>query len=683
MSKVGAKLRVEPLEGREIPAAFGIPWGNAGHLTLSFAPDGTSVAGQASTLGTEFAGLPSWKEDILRAFQTWAVKANVTIAVTPDGGQAFGTPGPTQGDARFGDIRIAAAPMSGESLSVSAPHDPFLSGSWAGDVVFNTDKVFGPGGSDLFAVALHEAGHVLGLDHNPSGSSVMYSHLGPGRTTPSEVDIANLRALYGTRAADPFEKLTGNNSLRTATRMDRLPDADFDGDVPLAVFGDLRATADVDHFAVVIPDRYFGPVTFRLQTAGVSLLKPSLTVLDGSGRMIQADSSTELGGDTLRITIPNAMAGQKYHVGVDGATSDVFGVGAYALAVTLDGELDPQVTEQRIDAVLRGPYRSLGQNDLQYLFEDPAYLLNADEGTNETPGSATRLVLPGGYTTRTHYEYTGSLEFGGDVDTYAIRTPAWARPGALTATVWGVGPAAAMPTIRVTDKFGNPVAADILANGNGTYTIQVTRAAASRDYFVQVTGSAAGNYSLAVDLTRQQAPVESFASDAMTAAQPNTGRALYVAQSQVFDFILTAQGVAGSVRMTVFERNGSQLKSLFTLTAAAGQTVTGPGLFLRGGKYAVVFESLAGAAGYVLRGAGLTVPIGPITTDPSGKPIFTLPDAPPGQYVYPGDLIGSDAELAALIGGTYQIPVQPPAPSPAHVMKVAFLMAPLFLGPAG
>ena len=46
MSKVEAKLRVEPLEGREVPAAFGLPWGNAGHLTLSFAPDGTSVAGR-------------------------------------------------------------------------------------------------------------------------------------------------------------------------------------------------------------------------------------------------------------------------------------------------------------------------------------------------------------------------------------------------------------------------------------------------------------------------------------------------------------------------------------------------------------------------------------------------------------------------------------------------------------
>ena len=68
--------------------------------------------------------------------------------------------------------------------------------------------------------------------------------------------------------------------------MDLLPDAQFDGDVPLAVFGDLRTARDVDCFAVAIPDRYSGPVTFRLQTAGVSLMNPSLTVFDRAGRVL-------------------------------------------------------------------------------------------------------------------------------------------------------------------------------------------------------------------------------------------------------------------------------------------------------------------------------------------------------------------------------------------------------------
>ena len=670
-------LRVEALEGRDVPAATGFPWGNAGHLTLSFAPDGTAVGGETSALTSTFANAPNYKADILRAFQTWAVQANVSIAVTEDDGTPFGATGPTQHDRRFGDIRIAATKMTSETLAISAPHEVFLSGTWAGDVVFNASKAFGPGANDVFAVALHEAGHVLGLEHNGNPRSVMFSHLGNGQTTLSAADIINLRSLYGARGIDPYEKgPSGNNLVRTATRMDLLPQADFDGDVPLAVYGDLRTTADVDHFALVIPEDYRGPVTFRLQTAGVSLLNPSMTVFNGRGQPITGSPliSTKLGGDVLEFTVPNAREGEKYTVRVDGATSDVFGVGTYALAVSLDQELDPQVTDERIDAVLRGPYRSLGQEDLQYLFEDPAYLLNADEGSNETTGTATRLVLPRGYRSPTHFEYLGSLDFVGDKDVYAVRTPAWTRPGAITATIRVTDPAA-VPTLSITDRAGNTLPIEVLVNGNGTYTIQASRAFGQRDYFVTVMGGAIGNYTMAVDLTRDAAPVESFATGQTTAAQPNDGRSLFVAESQVFAFVLSATGPAGSaIRMSVIDETGA---TRFTLTAPAGQTVSGPPVFLFQAGYAVVFESMNGATGYTLRGGGLTIPVGPTLTDPTYKPVFTAPNAPPGQYVYPGDLFGYNPYLAELINRTYGLPTRAPNPAQTVMLPDPYLLLPL------
>src|SRR5205823_3351272 len=101
---------------------------------------------------------------ILKAFQTWAVQANINLTVTADGGQPFGAPGAGHLDPRFGDIRIGAVAMSPEALSVSVPHDPFMSGTWAGDMLVNNTVNFGPSGADLFTVALHEAGHVFGLD---------------------------------------------------------------------------------------------------------------------------------------------------------------------------------------------------------------------------------------------------------------------------------------------------------------------------------------------------------------------------------------------------------------------------------------------------------------------------------------------------------------------------------------
>src|SRR4051794_16238504 len=135
MGKVTA-LQLEPLEDRCTPAAFNAPWPEVGQLTLSFAPDGTDIGGQPNSLFRALdPRLPAraWQQEILRAFQTWAVEANVNVAVVPDGGQPFGTLGLKQGDPRFGDVRIGAHPMSDNVLAVANPYDPFIANTWVGD----------------------------------------------------------------------------------------------------------------------------------------------------------------------------------------------------------------------------------------------------------------------------------------------------------------------------------------------------------------------------------------------------------------------------------------------------------------------------------------------------------------------------------------------------------------------
>ena len=61
-----------------------------------------------------------------------------------DGGQALGTVGAVQGDTRFGDVRIAAAPQSSGLVANAAPFS-WSGTTLSGDVVFNANYPFRTG----------------------------------------------------------------------------------------------------------------------------------------------------------------------------------------------------------------------------------------------------------------------------------------------------------------------------------------------------------------------------------------------------------------------------------------------------------------------------------------------------------------------------------------------------------
>jgi hypothetical protein len=180
--------RLDQLEDREVPATFGIPWADPLHLTLSFTPDGTAIAGQ--THSQLFQALNAqrsasvWQRDVLRAIQTWAAVANVNVGVVPDSGAPFGTPA-APGLAPFGDLRVGAQPMAATALAVGVPPDPFFSGTWAGDVFLNSATSLYTANTDLFSIALHEVGHALGLPNSTDPTSVMYGQAIRARTGPA------------------------------------------------------------------------------------------------------------------------------------------------------------------------------------------------------------------------------------------------------------------------------------------------------------------------------------------------------------------------------------------------------------------------------------------------------------------------------------------------------------------
>lgn len=644
---------------------FGVPWADARHLTISFVPDGTQVDGQKSNLFSTLnaqSDTAAWQAAVLKAFQAWAVNANVNVGVVPDDGEPLGTPGKTEGDPRFGDIRIAARPMAASALSVSVPHDPFMSGTWAGDVLLNSNIDYRSSQSDLFSVMLHEAGHVFGLGGSDDPNSVMYENANGVRSALSSGDVAAIQVLYGQRSPDPNEGSNGNDSFNTATHLQpsgggsggssgggsngsgSTPGGSASSTSPLIAFGDVTTVSDVDDFAWQVPSNISGSVTFRLQTAGLSLLAPQLSVFDSSRNMLATAKSTNAAGDVLTINLNSVVPNSTIFLKVQGAASDMTGIGRYGLAVIPGGETSTNAAA--IDAVLRGRYDTLSQAAVDQLLQNPSTVLfNDDAGTNDTLNTAVTLLTTPGYAKETHYEVLGSLATASDVDFYRIKAASVSngQPNVLTATMTSVEPNGALAQVALYDNNGNLVPSQVLANGDGTYTIQGENLTSGGDYFLRISANASakqpqiGNYSLVASFGATAEQLTPFLSDSIATPSSVNTAILYVAQEQLFQFLLSASSSAGNtggtVTMTIANSSGNLV---FNLTAIDGQVISGDSLLLAPGQYTVTFtgNGVTAPLNYGLSGAVLSDPLGPEVIDPTLYPTYTNPSTP-GVYYYP------------------------------------------------
>jgi hypothetical protein len=644
---------IEPLEERAVPATFGVPWQDANNLTLSFAPDGTSIAGHTSSLFQVMnAQEPTavWEQAILQAFQTWAVNANINIGLVSDSGDPFGVAGLSQHDPRFGDIRIGAQPMAPDALSVSVPNDPTLSSTWTGDVLINSNDLFGGSNLDVFSVLLHEAGHVFGIGDSMDPNSPMFSQYTGAQTLTSQ-DIANLQALYGVRAPDSHEGSSGNDTMNKATQIQ--PPGNYTGATPLVVYGDVGSNKDVDFYAFRPPSNYRGPVTFQLQSAGISLLTPHLTVLDAKGNVLGDAQATSGFGDVVTVHLNQSDPNATYYLEVRGATQDVFGIGSYGLAVTCDAA--NMVSPSTLDTVMRGPYQALSPNDLYSLLSNPGQVL-FNNGHHD--GSAVQLAPTPGYALNTHYEAVGSISTASDVNMYRIQNPNTqsGQSLVLTATVRALSPNGTLPRVAILDGNLNPVSSQILANGDGTFTVQAAGLKSRGNFFLQVipndsSGVSVGNYSLDAEFGTAAADLSTFASNSLNTSTTQQSYNLYVGETQLMQIVLSAGAVGAptgtAMQMTVTDSTG---KVVYSLTAQAGDTVSGPALFLTPGAYTIRF-SLLGATGgvvspvgYSLLGEGISDPIGPVSVDPTLTPVYDS-DTMPGFFVYPDGSVTQDPFL--------------------------------------
>ncbi len=635
------RLAAECLEDRATPAQFGVPWIDPAHLTVSFAPDGTSALNEPSTLyGSLDAQMPrsEWQTVLLHAFETWSEVANVNFALVDDNGVAFGSPGLPQGDHRIGDIRIGALPMD-DVLAEAIPPDPTIVDSLAGDIFLNSHSGFDP--VSLYAIALHEIGHALGLDASDDPQSVMHEPYDV-HTSLSASDIVEIRNLYGSRSPDANEGRTGNDNIKNATRIKF--NSDFDGSAPLVIFGDVTTRTDADFFYVPVLDTYSGPMTIRLQTKGISLLTPRLSVFDIKGSLVGTVSASNIQGGSIALRLSNVHPSEKYYLKVEAAPGTSFATGRFGLAVSFDNVL--KVDESRIQEVMTGPYDSLSPRDIADLMLRPdSAKFNDDVKTNDTFGTATALSSTPGFAQNSHYRVTASKGDNSDVDHYKFRAPSTANgaPVVLSGTVRAVDPSGAVQRITLFDSHQSPIPVTILANGNGTFTIQATGLAPNDDYYVRIGDGEVGNYLLDLSFSQRATRLTTFAEGVIPAGN-DLATTLYIAETQVFGFSLTAAGPAGvRVRFSIFDLQGNEAFSMLGMTGDTLSSVTG---FLAPGEYRAELSVLGGSApvSFRLNGSSVTDPIGPQMSNSSTAPLYQDP-WDPEYYLYPSGTIAFDPYL--------------------------------------
>ncbi len=623
------RLELEVLEDRRVPATFGIPWSDPSHLTLSFAPDGTSVLGRASNLFGSLGATVStsaWEREVLRAFQTWAASAEINIGLVADGGQALGTAGLVQGDARFGDLRIVGRALSPEVLAITTPSGE--GSTLAGDVIFNTAQTFGIGPTsalDLYSVALHEAGHALGIADSSDPTSAMYEDYHGVRTGLSAADVSAVQALYGARQPEAFTTGVGGQATHTQTGGKGGNDT-FATAAKLApsttVSAEIAAPGEADFYAVKVP-KNASRFSVTLQASGLSLLTARLSVFDANQQLVQSAVATDPTNGNLTISLPSFAPRGTYYLKVEGATTDVFGLGAYRLQTNFG------------NASGQGENNS-GDGD------------KSDDGKSEdnNTGPATTLsstVVPDD--PRFTYSVQGAFQSAGNAHVYQFQAPsarAGSSPATMTVTAWGLSANGPSPRLLVYDSHRNLLVGRVVTNDDGSYSLRIAGVAPGSAYYVvaMTDGHAwtgpSGGYFLGVGFSASAPALPQVAAGTLSAAQAQDFRTLTVTEAQLFHFELSADGgtagTANGLRMTIFNQAGEVMATQLVL---AGQSADF-NVLLGAGTYTICFSagtqngSALQPLAYSLTGTNVSDPIGLGPVDPtlngasSAPPVYTF-----------------------------------------------------------
>ncbi len=695
MSKIKNKFRclnTEQLEDRKLLTGDSGAFFGFGNITASFAPDNTQIGFRKSELHAAFDarfGVGQWEPIIERAIQTWAREAEINIGFVADNGAAAGVYGPSQGDGRFGDIRIFGVSLGQDVWAEAINENARQAGTWAGDIVFNVDANW-RNLQDLETVAIHEIGHVLGLDHSTDPNSPMNSH-GPSTfASPTATDIALLQALHGPRDDDPTEGDKGNDSLKEAHRIkgneadESESNDDFNGSQIWLQFGDLKAARDVDVYEIHTASNYNGPLAIAVRTRGLSLARIGVEVLDRNEHRLAGGSIDASMGGQARYELPQITAGEKYFIRISALDDAFWAQGDFAITVGTPSKLSSENQEivQWSDMVHRWYFDSRGAKrgfsfHLQAANQDG---YSDDDHHLDDEASHARILTPTLMSdARIIYSTVGSVTDLIDVDYLRFSTPKLlVADSKMLVNLESLELNRLVPEISVLRSDNTPLEVELLSVGYGATRLLIHNVSADTQYLIRMDSTdvdaahRTGNYALQLELSSALVSNDEFAVGQISDQNTAIDQTLYVAIPQVITFSLASSlnseslnsGALADATQATFQLFDNQRNLLHNIVAPLGKMRSLPGVLLDAGEYFIQVSAVSSAPSMPLidvrlSGTRPSDPIGPLIANVDSEPIYTCETG--GDFCFPD---GTESPHPSHVGPGPVLPLPPPPPAP-------------------
>jgi hypothetical protein len=642
----------------QIAALPGTAWPND-PISISFAPDDIEIGRYRNELfrhlNSQFS-FPTWKIEILRAFQTWARYSDLKFALATDSPRQFGIAGLAQGDPRFGDIRIGAFPQT-NVLGNAIPYNPVF-GSWSGDIFLNTnenyiiDDGFGSGGTDydLYSVMLHEAGNSLGLLDDPFDPlSVMYANYVMTRTDLAPVDIEQIQALYGPPSPDPYELRRNNDSFAQATNI-HYGRGFFRNRIETRL-GRIQSAGDRDYY------RFQGNSVaencwIKLRARGRSLLVGQIVVYDSQFSELARVAANDPILNTVGKEITNISPEDVIYVLVEQAGAADFDFGDYELVLDFNPNGGDELEDDDDGPDPFAGFFEQGDEGLVDLLYSLAGIVDPEINSNNSFATATRLAAVPGSPVAARFEVISSLATLNDQDFFRLTTPP-ETTGVLAIDLTPLGIDPASVDVQVFDANQVLLPANRRIRATGDVVLEVEQVEPNTDYFLQVQSlsgnTTAGNYLLVVGLTTREPNLVPIQQLQLTPASSDQFGEFTTYKTQLFRFDLTMSPANPNqaCQLTIYS-DGGRVEAVTSVTAGQSRSIY---VWLNAGTHIFRFTARTRASQSIaksivkLEGGSVSDDEGPILVDPSGNPISGLQipgnnPPPPPRWQYPRFFVG-------------------------------------------